>query len=166
VEPALFIGVAGVSAEQDPSTPLAAWLWVLFPVLFAGMWLLVSHSLAAMGGWRALAEVYPARSPFTGTRFRLRSARLGGHVNYNSCLTLGAGPAGLYLAVLPMFLVAHPPLLIPWSDITARETRSWLLRDVELRFARVPGTTLRTSRRLAQALFDASGTSVLVQRSE
>jgi hypothetical protein len=56
--------------------------------------------------------------------------------------------------------------VIPWSDISAREARSGFFPNVELRFARVPGASLRVSRRLAQALFDASGNRVLVQPAD
>lgn len=159
----LFLGFPGAPTGPGRTSSQGSWLWALFPVLFVGMWLLVSFLLAAIGGWRELAAQYLAKSPFSGTRFHFRSAQLGGYVNYGGCLTLAAGPDGLYLAVLPFFRVGHPPLLIPWSDITAREARSWLFAAIDLQFARVPGASVRLSRRLAQALFDASGTQVLVQ---
>ena len=159
----LFLGFPGVPTEQGESSPQSSCLWVLFPVFFVAMWLFVSFLLSAMGGWRALAEHYTAQSPFQGKRFRFRSAQLGGYVNYGGCLTLGAGPHGLYLAVLPFFRMAHPSLVIPWGDISAREARSWLFAAIELQFAKAPGASVRLSRGLAQALFDASGTQVLVQ---
>lgn len=159
----LFLGFPGGPADPGESPAKGSWLWALFPLFFVGMWLLVSFLLASMGGWRALAQHYIASSPFDGRRFRFRSAQLGGYVNYGGCLTLGAGPSGLYLAVLPFFRMAHPPLIIPWSDIAAREARSWLFSAIELEFAKAPGASVRLSRRLAQALFDASGTQVLVQ---
>jgi hypothetical protein len=116
------------------------------------MWMLVCVTLSAMGGWQVLARHYPLLSPFTGRRFRFRSGRLGS-VNYGSCLTLGAGTQGLYLAVFPLFRPAHPPLLIPWSEVTVREVQVWLFKQVELEFAKAPSATLRLSPRLAQALY-------------
>ena len=74
-----------------------------------------------------------------------------------------AMPQGLYLAVLPFFRIAHPPLLIPCDDIAAREARRWLFAAIELHFAKLPGASLRLSRGLAQARLDASGTQVPVQ---
>jgi hypothetical protein len=158
----LLLGFPGGPAERSTSPAVGPWLWALFPVFFVGMWLLVTFLLSAMGGWRALAQHYVASSPFSGQRFRFRSAQLGGYVNYGGCLTLGAGPSGLYLAVLPLFRMAHPPLIVPWTDITAREVRSWFLSAIELEFAKVPGVSVRLSRRLAQSLFDASGMHVVV----
>lgn len=152
------------SARAPAELPSASsWLRVLFPVLFVAGWLLVSVLLSAMGGWRALAQQYAAGERFSGKRFHFRSAQLGGFVNYSACLTLGASAQGLYLAVLPLFRMGHPPLIIPWADVTAREARSWLFSAIELESNKVPGTTVRLSARLAQALFDASGTQVLVQ---
>ena len=159
----LFFDLPERPAEPDAPASESSWLGTLFPVFFVGMWLLVSFLLSAMGGWRVLALHYPAQSSFSGKRFRFRSAQLGGYVNYGGCLTLGASPHGLYVAVLPFFRLAHPPLLIPWSDITAREARSWLVAAIELKFAKAPEASVRLSRRLAQGLFDASGTRVLVQ---
>jgi hypothetical protein len=37
---------------------------------------------------------------------------------YNNCLTVGASPEGLYLAMMPVFNFGHAPLLIPWTEIT------------------------------------------------
>jgi len=159
----LFLGFPGAPGKPGESPPQNSLLWALFPFAFVGMWLLVSFLLSAMGGWRALAQQYAAQSAFSGTRFRFRSAQLGGYVNYGSCLTLGATPHGLYLAVLPFFRMAHPPLFIPWNDITAHEARSWFFAAIEFEFARAPGASLRLSRGLAQALLDASGSHVLVQ---
>jgi len=39
-------------------------------------------------------------------------------VSYNNCVTIGVTDAGLYLAPFLLFRFLHPPLLIPWRDIT------------------------------------------------
>ena len=139
------------------------WYWELFPVFFVGMWLLISVLLAALGGWHTLAQYYSSPSPFLGKRLRFRSAQFKGYVNYGGCLTLGSSPAGFYIAVLPLFRLGHPSLLIPWSDVTAHEARSWLFSSVDINFMKAPGTSIRLPRRLAQALFDASGSQVPIQ---
>jgi hypothetical protein len=157
----LFVGLP--PSPSEPGHVLVSWLWALFPVFFVGMWLLISFLLSAIGGWSTLANHYVARSRVPGRHFYFRSAQLGAGVGYGACLTLGTGPAGLYLAVLPLFRMAHPPLLIPWSDITARETKSWFSTTVELRFTKAPMASVRISRQLAEALFAASGVHILVQ---
>ena len=157
-----FLGFPG-AREAGRSGAVDRWGRLLFPVFFVGMWALVSFLLSAMGGWRALAQHYVATAQFSGKRFRFRSAQFGGYVNYGACLALGAGPMGLYLAVFPLFRLAHPSLLIPWPDVTAREANSWLVSAVELEFAKAPGVSMRLSRRLAQSLFDAAGIQQRVQ---
>lgn len=139
------------------------WLWALFPVIFVAMWLLSTFLISELGGWGRLAVSYASKSSFSGKRFYFRSAQFGGYVGYGSCLTLGSGPNGFYLAVIPLFRLGHPPLLIPWSDITACEVRRWLVAGIELQFAKTPWVSVRLSRRLAQSLFDASGIQVPVQ---
>jgi hypothetical protein len=158
----LLLGFRGKLTQPGELPDEPSSLWTLFPVFFVGMWLVASFLLSAVGGWQTLALHYRAQSQFSGRRFHFRSAQFGGYVNYGGCLTFGAGPAGLYLAVLPLFRMAHPPLIIPWSDITARDARSGFFSAVELEFAKVPGASVRLSRRLAQSLFDASGIQALV----
>jgi hypothetical protein len=50
-----------------------------------------------------------------------------GLANYNSVLHVGVQPEGLHLSVMALFRVGHPPLLIPWDEITdvRRRTMLW-----------------------------------------
>ncbi len=57
--------------------------------------------------------------------------------NYNNCLTIGADPSGLYLTLLFLFRIGHPPLFIPWSEISFRNRRTILFFEfVELSLGR------------------------------
>lgn len=137
------------------------WITAALPVFFIGMWVLVLHALSRMGGWRDLAESYGTAvsvdgQTFDGQTFRFRSGRLG-TVNYNSCLTLTAGAAGLRLAVLLPFRAGHHPFVVPWAEITAKEYRGWVFNYVDLQFSRKPKVRLTLSRGLAKALAAASG---------
>jgi len=160
----LFLGFprGSTGPRESDSTP---WFSVFFPVFFVAGWLLVSFLLAALGGWESLAKHYATSAPFTGRCFRFRSAQFGSHVNYGGCLTFGSATWGLYLAVLPLFRVGHPPLLIPWSDVSAREARTWFSAAVELSLAKVPGLSIRIARRLAEALFRESGNQIIIQKN-
>ena len=95
------------------------WLWFipLFCILF---WMLICTIMAWLGGWRALGEAYPAAEKPQGRRFRMQKIRCG-WVDYNGCVTLAVTPAGLYLAVWPLFRSGHPPLLLPWSSLHVLE---------------------------------------------
>lgn len=129
----------------------AEWTWALFPLFFVAMWCFVSILLASIGGWRVLARHYPTGSGFHGRSFTFRSAQVGS-VSYGACLTLGVNAEGLRMSILPMFRVAHPPLFVPWGDVTVRAGRTWFFPWIELSFAKCAGQRMRISRRLAEAL--------------
>lgn len=137
---------------------LPDWFWKkLFPVYFIALWVVVGYLISIMGGWSTLAKHYSVKSPFTGEYFRLRSGQLGSLANYGGCLTLGANSGGLYLAVLFIFRTGHPPLFIPWEDITPQHKKKWLFSLVELQFSKSPGNSLSISKGLAEKLANASG---------
>ncbi|MHB8539126.1 MAG: hypothetical protein ACYDCS_14080 [Candidatus Dormibacteria bacterium] len=39
-------------------------------------------------------------------------------VAYHNCVTIGASPEGLYVAPFFPFRLAHPPLFIPWNEVS------------------------------------------------
>jgi hypothetical protein len=64
-------------------------------------------------------------------------------MSYNNCLTVGSNPEGLYLAVLFLFRVGHPPLFVPWQDISVMTGKLLLWEWTEFRFRQAPGVWLR-----------------------
>ncbi len=119
----------------------------LFPIFFIGMWVTVCFLLARIGGWSRLAEAYQSQAQFTGKKWYFQSCQLG-LTNYNGALTVGSNYYGLYLAVLLLFRVGHPPLLIPWSDITTAEYKGLIFPYLDFTFARAPSIRLRLPRKL------------------
>ena len=97
----------------------------LFPLFFVGMWCGVSMLLSVAGGWRRLAQRYPARGLPTGKRFGWQGARLG-WVNYNNCMTIYSSAEGLHLSVWFLFRLGHPPVFIPWEAIRNEQERKVL----------------------------------------
>jgi hypothetical protein len=137
-----------------------AWAVVAFAAFVMGLGLLVSQ----VGGWATLARAYPSPRPFTGPRWRGQSAGMRWGVTYNGSLTVGADPQGLHLSILFVFRVGHPPLFVPWGDVTAVHEKSRrmpfsILRVgyVELRFRRAPAVPLRIREALAWRLAGAAG---------
>jgi len=123
----------------------------LLPIFFIGLWVVVCFLIAVIGGWSSLAKHYQSQTDFSGKKWHFQSGRLG-LSNYSSCLTIGSNYHGLYLAVFPLFRVGHPPLLIPWSDITTAEHKGWLFSYRDFAFAKVPSIKLRVLRRLGDRI--------------
>lgn len=96
---------------------------VAFGLFFLTLWCFGSIFFAKVGGWTALSSKYRATDRPTGKTLYLQSGAIGS-VRYGSCLTLRVSEGGLYLAVLPPFRLAHPPLFIPWGEFhNIREKR-------------------------------------------
>ena len=125
---------------------------VLFPVFFIAFWFGVTRLISAMG-WQSLAKVYGSDKPCEGTKWYMQSAKVG-KAAYNGCLTVGANYNGLYLSIFPIFRPGHPPIFIPWSDISAKEAkRPMLLGDLcILTFNRAPGFELVLRKRLTERI--------------
>jgi hypothetical protein len=129
-----------------------SWGWPAYPILLAAVWVVATQILSVAGGWRQLAEVYPAPRPPIGKPMRFQSAQLRWGTNYNGCLDFVADVDGLHVSILLPFRLGHPPLFFPWSEITYEERPSRLLSSVELRFARAPQLTMTIPKGLAERL--------------
>lgn len=78
-------------------------------------------------------------------------------MEYNNCLTIGSSSQGLYLAVLFFFRVGHPPLLVPWQDISVRMGKTLWWKWTEFRFRQAPGVYLKINARLGEEIKSAAG---------
>lgn len=103
-----------------------------------------------LGGWGAPAERFCCEESFTGQIWSFQSGRFRWWASYNNCLTLGADPRGLYLGVFPLFRVGHPPLLIPWSELSVSQEKVRCAREVQFSLGRDLKIPLRVHRRLAE----------------
>ncbi len=115
------------------------------------------HLMSCLGGWSRLAEDYRSDAEMPATRFRMRSAMLR-WAHYGNCVTFGVNQRGLHLASFGS-LLAHPRLLIPWSDISVTFKRVWFTPCAEFRFRRVPDISVLISARLADKISSAAGHS-------
>jgi len=92
-------------------------------LVFIAMSVLVGAAMAGAGGWRALAERYPASGapPSEEERYRFSAIRTSGGLlgtaTYNSCVMVGVSPRGMSLALWAPFRLFHPPLFIPWQAV-------------------------------------------------
>ena len=76
---------------------------------------------------------------------------------YGNCLTVGSSPHGLYLAMMLLFRFGHPPLLIPWDEITVSRQTFVFFRFVRFGLGRELDIPLCLRAQLADKLKNASG---------
>ena len=146
------------------------WFWptAIIPLCVIG-WIVFSYLLASMSGWRKLAEIYPATQPFSGRWMRPWAASMGWGVNYNGLLNIGPDAAGIHISIFFLFRPGHPPLFIPFEEITATEARIWRtkwLSMARLQFARPSSAYLLIPMKTAEALSQASGLQLRIEQAE
>lgn len=132
-------------------------LWIIFPVYFVTLWLFVLAVISSLGGWTTLAKRFLNRRPFLGFTLKGQNAHMRWVAGYSRCLTIGSGPEGLYLAMMPLFRFRHPPLLIPWSEIAVKRRQAFFLQYVRLGLGRELDVPLWLRPRLAERLRSAAG---------
>lgn len=130
--------------------------WVFFTVYFVTLWLGVSAILSFVAGWATLAKRFRYLNSFTGKCLAFQSGRMG-MTNYGRCLTLGASAEGLYLAVMPPFRFHHPPLLIPWNEVSVAPPRGLLFKFVRLGLGRECDIPLRLRPKVVEKLKQEAG---------
>lgn len=127
----------------------------IFLTFFTALWLLVGLLNSALSGWQRLATRYATEKPFSGHKWTWESGQMR-WVGIRNCLTVGADRNGLYLAMLVVFRFRHPPLFIPWSDISITPKRSFFRKGMEFRLGGNDGVPLWLSADLAERLRQAS----------
>jgi hypothetical protein len=80
------------------------------------VWPTVLTLVGWVGGWRRLAQRYPAGEVQQGRTYRFQTIRLGG-ANYGNCVKIVTSAQGLYLSLPWIFRFGHPSMLIPWSEL-------------------------------------------------
>jgi hypothetical protein len=102
-----------------------------------------------------LAQYYRTMEPPPPGARRLKSGVMRNGMRYNNALTIGADPRGLYLAMLPLFRMGHPPLFIPWSDISTEPRRGFFGASIRFTFRQAPGIHLDLNEALGGEVLSA-----------
>ena len=118
------------------------------------LWISVTLLISIIGGWRLLSKAYRTDFPFAGRKMRMKSGRMRWRTNYVASLTIGANPEGLFLGVFPIFRIGHPPLFIPWNDISTEDrNRPVFFPTVKFIFSKCPNVYIIFSKKLADRIF-------------
>jgi len=127
-----------------------------FVVLVAGLMCVLSFPVNFLSGWHALSLRFRAQSePYgdvksAGPFFYNVYTRYW--IHYSSVIRLTAASDALYLSVLALFRIGHPPLRIPWEEIRFSRTKYWWRRYVVLTLGAQERIPFRISERMARNL--------------
>lgn len=138
---------------------------VVFTFFAIAGWVVFSYFLAHWSGWQALAKVYRASRPALGETIRPWGASMRGGTNYNSLLGMKVDSQGVYLFVFFLFRPGHPPLYIPWGDLSATPEKQWWFKIARITFEGCPSTYLMIPRKTAERLSQASGLQFRISES-
>jgi len=128
--------------------------------LFVLFWCAILCLIAVLSGWATLAERFRLASTFSGPTWSFQSARMRWTSHYGNCLTVGADATGLMLSVLFLLRPGHPPLFVPWSEISvAKRQNFWIIRRVRLLLGREEQIPFVVSGGLADRIQAAAGAS-------
>lgn len=129
-------------------------------VLVPGGWISVCWIISRISGWVILAKAYPAQDSSTldGETWRFQSIQMRWATNYGNCVTFRANPTGLGLSALWLLRFGHPPLFIPWPDISIQRIRRgrFFPSLVEFRFRSEPSVPVRISNKFFLKILDSS----------
>jgi hypothetical protein len=132
-------------------------LGLLLLVAFAAFWTALLLVLSRVSGWGQLARSYRAEGALLGTSWGFQSCVLRYSMGYNNCLRVAVNEEGMHIAVPFPLRPGHPPLFLPWEDLSARPCRWLFERMVEFRACREPAIPVRIPERLIQKIQAAMG---------
>ncbi len=145
---------------MDDPTPLIGMGIGLASTL--AFWIPLCFFLAGLSGWKRFAKHYAVNRPFTGKSFHFQSVQFRGWFGYNGCLSAGADVFGIRLSVWTLFRAGHPPLYVPWKDVSVSFGKVWWIPTAEFRFSGEPSISVLVRRSLAEKLArESSGQFVL-----
>ncbi|MCE9561026.1 MAG: hypothetical protein K8U57_03120 [Planctomycetes bacterium] len=118
---------------------------------FIAFWIFVCNLIGYGSGWWTLCKSYQLTGDFRGKRRRCHNLRMN-QGNYGT-MTVGTDANGLYLAAFFLFRPGHPPLYIPWADISVQIVKGWFWTNyMELTFALAPQVRLQIPEKYGKSL--------------
>ena len=126
----------------------------------------VSVVISYVGGWASLSKRFRFHGQFSGSRWRGQSGQMRWIAGYRSYLTVGANEDGLYLATFPFFPLGHPPLLIPWNEVSHTKRRMLFFPMVRFELGRDTAVPFWVRESLAERLRHVAGKAWPVGHNE
>lgn len=120
------------------------------------LWCFVSFVISLFSGWFALSGRFKKQSePYgearsAGPFFYSVYTRFWTH--YSSVIRIAAAEDALYLSVLFLFRIGHPPLCIPWKEIQLAKAKFLWRQYIVLTLGEQERIPMRISERMARKL--------------
>ncbi|MFN2285772.1 MAG: hypothetical protein ACK2UQ_15245 [Anaerolineae bacterium] len=156
-----ILGVAWLCGFFAIASTGLNWLLALWTVV---AWLLSCLQSARESGWAEIAHLYPAQRYFRGQWKHFQGGRFNQQTVFGNLLNVGANSNGIRLSIILPFRVAHPPIFIPWEDISGEKSYhstgymspGWIFPTwtsqtkpiITLHFAKIPSIDIEISREL------------------
>ena len=130
-----------------------------FAIFFLVLWLLLNLIISRLTGWARMAAHYPVIGAFTGKIWRFQTITTRRGMGYKGSANVGADSRGLHLSLFFIFRFGHPPLFVPWRDITITEKQVFKSKVLELRFRKTEDLPVRIFAKLGDHLAEAAGSN-------
>jgi hypothetical protein len=141
---------------QANANQLPPYFLLIVPTVMVGILCFISFLSGVLSGWQKLSQRFRAQSepcgetksagPFPYTVY----TRYWSH--YNSMIRMTAAEDALYLSMIFVFRIGHPPLRIPWSEIEFGRTKFLWRSYVVLTLGEQERIPMRISERMASKL--------------
>jgi len=95
---------------------------IWFPFLILISLLLISAILSTKSGWRRIAARFPHKNITDHRKYYFVRMSLGSGplpVAYGGCVIVRLSPQGLGLSVIFLIRFLHPPIFVPWSEVSS-----------------------------------------------
>lgn len=126
---------------------------IAFLVIFPLFWMAITYLISQMSGWSAMAQHYRTDTKPEGYSTSMNSGMIGWS-RYNGVLQLVLNEKGLYISILFLFRIGHPPLFIPWEHIElGGKVDYWIVVKQRLTILTPNGKKI-TEARLARSIFE------------
>lgn len=128
----------------------------IFPIFFITLWSVISYVVSMFSGWITLSYRFRKQSdPYGRTRVAgplFYGVYMRLWTRYSGVIRLIAAEDALYVSVVFLFRIGHPPLCIPWPEIELSRTKYFFRRYVVLTLGRQEQIPMRISERMARRL--------------
>lgn len=141
--------------QVDPNQ-LPPHFFLIVPAVIVGIFCAAGFLSSLLTGWRALSRHFRAESepygvtksagPFPYTVYM----RYWSH--YGCCIRMTVAEDGLYLSMIFLLRIGHPPLRIPWNEVQISRTKYFWQRFILLTLGNQERIPMRISERMANKL--------------